>query len=349
MHDFNELLPEENAYPGIVQDLRTVYQLKPQEQRVLERVRERLAQRADAAVDLSSVTLDEVEGPMPVEEIFPLGQSSVRESRTVRVQSAWSRRLSTLVAVLVCCVLVGALAFVFAARHSYQTTTGASPDGISVLLAPTNGITPPQELLDATRLTLLQRFDNFGLQGSSVTLVTIKGKVQFRVNIPHFGGNEQQTIQTLTETGMLEFWDTGPGGVLSNGTTLTADDIASRYESYNNKLSDGSYVPWFSNKDLDPNSLSPSSSLNGRNIYQINFAMRTGDPMTRFATYTGSHIGDALTITLDDKVIASATIQSQISGAGQITGSYTKQQAQALVASLKAGALAVPLQQVENS
>ncbi|HET8844106.1 MAG TPA: hypothetical protein VFN35_21750 [Ktedonobacteraceae bacterium] len=46
MGDFNELQPEEKAYPVIVQGLQTAYRLTPQERQVLERVQERLTQHA---------------------------------------------------------------------------------------------------------------------------------------------------------------------------------------------------------------------------------------------------------------------------------------------------------------
>ena len=55
-------------------------------------------------------------------------------------------------------------------------------------------------------------------------------------------------------------------------------------------------------------------------------------------------IGNDLTITLDNKVIESATIQSQITGIGEISGgSMTIADAQNLASLLKYGALPVPV------
>src|SRR6266566_4393771 len=55
--------------------------------------------------------------------------------------------------------------------------------------------------------------------------------------------------------------------------------------------------------------------------------------------FTGKHIGDFLTITLDRKVISSASINSQINGPGIIQGSFTQDQAKSIVTVLQYGAL----------
>ncbi len=68
-----------------------------------------------------------------------------------------------------------------------------------------------------------------------------------------------------------------------------------------------------------------------------------GDAVGKLSSYTASHIGNYLTITLDHKVISSPVIQSQLPGNGQISGNFTLDQAQQLVNVLKYGALPVAL------
>jgi protein-export membrane protein SecD len=69
------------------------------------------------------------------------------------------------------------------------------------------------------------------------------------------------------------------------------------------------------------------------------------DAAQRFAEYTGSHIGQFLTIVLDGEVVSSPQIQSVIpDGAGQITGDFTFAEARSLGIKLQYGALPVPLQ-----
>ena len=54
---------------------------------------------------------------------------------------------------------------------------------------------------------------------------------------------------------------------------------------------------------------------------------------------TGKHVNDFLAIVLNNEVKSRATIQSQIHDQGQITGSFTKRQAEDLALILRSGAL----------
>jgi preprotein translocase subunit SecD len=147
---------------------------------------------------------------------------------------------------------------------------------------------------------------------------------------PHFGGNEQQIIATLVQPGNLEFWCTGPFPLQINTTFDPA-----RYAQFN-----PGGRPRFTGGDLDPNSIYVSYDQAGRP--QINFEME-GSSIGAFGRFTAGNIGEYLTITFDRKVIESAVIQSAITGPAVITGNFTKQQADAIVADLKAGALPVAL------
>jgi preprotein translocase subunit SecD len=86
----------------------------------------------------------------------------------------------------------------------------------------------------------------------------------------------------------------------------------------------------------------------------VGFDSQTGAPIIQFtltsegarifADHTTKNVGQYLTITLDKRVISSPRINGAIpSGSGQITGSFTREAAQALVVQLKYGALPVPL------
>ena len=68
----------------------------------------------------------------------------------------------------------------------------------------------------------------------------------------------------------------------------------------------------------------------------------------RFSEYTSNHIGEVLTITVDDIVISSASIRSEIRDRGVITGSFTADQARHIAIQLRYGALPVPLEVVES-
>jgi len=79
----------------------------------------------------------------------------------------------------------------------------------------------------------------------------------------------------------------------------------------------------------------------------VGFSLKS-EGAKRFGEYTANHIGEYLSIVLDDEVISSATIRSAISDSGQITGNFTRERAQSLVIQLKYGALPVPLKVVNN-
>ncbi len=68
-----------------------------------------------------------------------------------------------------------------------------------------------------------------------------------------------------------------------------------------------------------------------------------------FENYTASHIGKRLAIVLDKKVMSAPVIQSKISYQGQITGSFTLEEAQDLALVLRAGALPAPVKIVEEN
>ena len=63
----------------------------------------------------------------------------------------------------------------------------------------------------------------------------------------------------------------------------------------------------------------------------------------RFGRVTGANIGRPFAIVLDGKVVSAPTIQSQIFGNGQITGSFTVAETNELALILRAGALPAPL------
>ena len=66
-----------------------------------------------------------------------------------------------------------------------------------------------------------------------------------------------------------------------------------------------------------------------------------------FSAYTSEHIGEVLTITVDNVVVSSASIRSAIRDHGVITGSFTADQARNIAVQLRYGALPVPLEVVE--
>jgi preprotein translocase subunit SecD len=80
----------------------------------------------------------------------------------------------------------------------------------------------------------------------------------------------------------------------------------------------------------------PSHDTAGR--ASVNFTL-TRDGARRFGTITGNNVGKQLAIVLDNRVYSAPEIHSQITDRGEITGSFTPEQAQDLALVLRSGAL----------
>lgn len=90
----------------------------------------------------------------------------------------------------------------------------------------------------------------------------------------------------------------------------------------------------------------PSHDINGRP--SVNFTL-TRDGAARFGRVTGANVGKQLAIVLDNRVVSAPVIQSQINDRGEITGSFTPQQAQDLALVLRSGALPASIKYLSES
>ena len=319
----HDLLPEEQSNPGLIQVLRATYRLRPEEQQALARVHERLAHSSQPLPPLDAVRIDDLAPARP--RVTP----AAPPTRISRFRRRWLTRLGAFAAAMLVIVLVGSLVLTFSLIH--HTSVG-SPIGndIHLVLEPVKGSHPSRADMQAASEILSQRFSSFGLSGASTNVGTTNGHLAIQVELPHFGGDEQQTIATLVQTGHLEFWCTGQFPLPLNTTLDPA-----LYAQYN-----PGGRPRFTGRDLDPNAISVSNDKAGRP--QIDFEMQDSS-IDAFGSFTAHNIGAYLTITFDRTVIESAVIESAITGPTVITGNFTQQQANAVAADLKAGSLPVTL------
>ncbi|HEX6552563.1 MAG TPA: protein translocase subunit SecD [Ktedonobacteraceae bacterium] len=211
--------------------------------------------------------------------------------------------------------------------------------GVSVLLVPDPAKHYTKAEVDSAISSTVQQITkrvNGGLgvnEPNIRTLTDSKGNQSIALELPGLNsGNQDQQIRTILRPGNLEFWDTGQTP-LAPGATLNPAQFA-QYNPGGN--------PQFTGKDLDPNQISVGTDQQTGAVV-INFEMQ-GGAIARFGDFTGKHIGDQLTITLDRKVISSASINSQINGPGIITGQFTQAEAQSIVTVLQYGALPLSLQ-----
>ncbi|TMB79690.1 MAG: preprotein translocase subunit SecD [Chloroflexi bacterium] len=211
--------------------------------------------------------------------------------------------------------------------------------GVSVLLVPDPAKHYTKAEVDSAISSTVQQITkrvNGGLgvnEPNIRTLTDSKGNQSIALELPGLNsGNQDQQIRTILRPGNLEFWDTGQTP-LAPGATLDPTQFA----QYN-----PGGKPQFTGKDLDPNQISVGTDQQTGAVV-INFEMQ-GGAIAQFGAFTGKHIGDQLTITLDRKVISSASINSQINGPGIITGQFTQAEAQSIVTVLQYGALPLSLQ-----
>ena len=88
-------------------------------------------------------------------------------------------------------------------------------------------------------------------------------------------------------------------------------------------------------------------SLDQNNLPAVGFSLNQ-DGARRFGQLTEQNINRQLAIILDNRVFSAPVIQSRITDEGQITGSFTQQEAQDLSLVLRSGALPAPMDFLEE-
>ena len=149
------------------------------------------------------------------------------------------------------------------------------------------------------------------------------------VELPGITGSTQiaDITSLLTSSGMVAILD----------TDQTSCQLAQTQQARPApRLHAGQYQVAFTGDQIDRNQVAAQrDNQSGQWIVQFAFA---GSVRQQFASYTASHIGEYLTITVDDVVVESATIQSEIDGAGQISG-VNEAEARQMAAYLNSGSL----------
>jgi len=164
--------------------------------------------------------------------------------------------------------------------------------------------------------------------------------------------NKEQALEAIQSTASLEFryvkqlegeWTTRPE--VRNGRDTGFEEILEAGKPVSPEELDDkvfSQPPIVDGAELEPN----SKAQLGPQGYYITFSFR-GDARRVFEEFTRSHIGKPLAVFLDKKLISAPVIEDVIPGEGIIRGRFTAQQAKTLAGQLNAGALPVPLEQLE--
>jgi SecD/SecF fusion protein len=205
-----------------------------------------------------------------------------------------------------------------------------------VLLTPTDGYRESltADAVERSLEVVRRRLNESGLVEPSITR---QGADGILVQLPGVD-NPQQVRQLLGTTAKMTFhW-------VANGESRSHTNIIA--------------LPGEAD---EPYQLEQRVALEGKHIgdAQLAYNPDTGEPVVtfrldkegsrRFGDMTSDNIGRPLAIVLDDRVITAPVIRSVIAGgSGEISGSFTADEASDLALLLRAGALPAPLQVVEE-
>lgn len=265
----------------------------------------------------------------------------VREGARYVRWSRWSARcLTPLYALSILCVL-GMLALsgcsLIGVRQSPASQhTLASDGGTRLILraaclpdAPACDLSKQR---DAAMRVLSRRLA--GRSAIANPIVRADGAANIIVELPGMtdSGQVADITALLTGTGAVAVLDTGDA-IVEVGESTAGQTCTTSCEA-------GQYRVVFTGGQMDRSQVAArQDEQSGHWVVVFGFA---GPAKQQFAAYTASHIGQALTITSDDIVIESATIQSMIDGPGEITG-VDETEAKRLAAYLNSGSLPVAL------
>ncbi len=211
--------------------------------------------------------------------------------------------------------------------------------GLHVVLAPdlAEGETIDTAQLDAAQTIIARRVNALGV---SEPLIQRVGTNQILVELPGVA-DPDQAVATFGNTGLMEFVDAGTNSLQAGDriNTSNSEEVIEGLPTYDTILTgadlraDGAAVVY------DQTTNQPI----------IQFAFQSGGPADTLREYTTNNVGSVMAITLDKEVLTAPYIRSSIpNGEGIIEGTYTIEEAEAIVIQLKYGALPVPLKVIEN-
>lgn len=231
--------------------------------------------------------------------------------------------------------------------------------GMQVLLAPQAGITTDAQSLSDTSKILENRANGLGV---SEVVFQVSGDKYILGEFPGLT-NTEEVIAAIKQTGLLEFIDAG-STQLAPGTEVVTDASASSTDTATEATATAEVTAtpaateqtaaaetakvWhtvMTGAEIKTATVTTGSSLGG---YAVSFEL-TDTGAQVFKDFTTNNVGKFLAIVLDKKVISCPQIDSAIpDGKGQISGSFTSDEANNLAVTLRYGGLKVPVEVIES-
>jgi preprotein translocase subunit SecD len=192
------------------------------------------------------------------------------------------------------------------------------------------------EAMQTARTIVENRVNGLGVNEA---IVQLAGDRRIVVELPG-ETDPQRAIETIKQTGLLEFVDMGANPI-PEGTVIETDFGAT------DGASSGEGQVWHTVMTGQVlRSVQVSRDELGR--YAVSFELNNEGTRT-FADFTSQNVGRYLGLVLDKEVISAPQVQTPITdGAAQITGNFNQETANALAVQLRYGSLPIPLQVVES-
>ncbi|HAR62955.1 MAG: protein translocase subunit SecD [Candidatus Margulisiibacteriota bacterium] len=197
------------------------------------------------------------------------------------------------------------------------------------------------------------RIDSLGV---AEPIIQMKGKKQVIVELPGIK-DPARAIKLIGDTALLEFVEAeyAPGDT----SILTPEKIKklagedarlATFSVYDNKGNIVDEKPIILKNTVltgaDLKTSRPETDSYGRPVVGIEFTQKGAK---KFRDVTAKNIGKPIAIVLDNRIISAPVVNEAIpAGKAVITGSFTPQEVGDLVIKLKAGALPIPVEIVEN-
>lgn len=183
--------------------------------------------------------------------------------------------------------------------------------------------------LNSAKTVIDKRVNLYGASEPIINTSIVNGDYRIVLELPGVDINQAKKI--VGTTAELSFWELIPATESGNLKTATPSATPRKTELVG--------------KDIKSTSVTFNSNT-GKPEVALNFTDEGGK---KFADITGRNVGKPLIIVLDNQVLSQPTVSEQIIGGNAvINGSFTTDQAAALSTELNAGALPVPLIQLEQ-
>ncbi|MCQ3938232.1 MAG: protein translocase subunit SecD [Chloroflexi bacterium] len=194
--------------------------------------------------------------------------------------------------------------------------------------------------MEIARDIVQQRTDALGVNEN---VIQVAGERRIVGEFPGLEDTES-VLETIQQTGLLEFVDTGDYSP-EPGTILVTDYSPSGLPIEVEDADTAVYHTIMTGADLD--TVGVSQAPLGTS-YQIDFQLKSEGAKV-FGEHTTANVGKFLTILLDKQVISSPVISDPITGGqGTISGNFTLEEANAFAIQLRYGSLPIPLKIVET-